>query len=81
MADLLPLATLVGEGWDDYGLVDSGGGRAMDELLQRAVREEAELYARYDPSKLPRAPASRAFCKRWDKKNAAFFSARQTDGT
>lgn len=59
----------------------SGDARAMDELLQRAVREEAEFYARYDPSKLPLAPASRAFCKRWDKKNAAFFSARQTDGT
>lgn len=54
--------------------------RAMDELLQRAVREEATFYSRYDPAKMPFAPASRAFTKRWDKKNAVFFSTRQTDG-
>ena len=30
MADLQPLVTLVGEAWDDYGLVDSGGGRKLE---------------------------------------------------
>lgn len=55
--------------------------RAMDELLQRAVREEAAFYAKFDPAKLADAPSSRAFQSRWKKKNAAFYALRQTSGT
>ena len=58
----------------------STDARAMDELLQRAVAEEAAFYARFDPAKLPRATTARAFDKRWAKKNAAYFAPRQTNG-
>jgi len=50
----------------------SSDAQAMDELLGRAVREEAAFYARYDPEKLPAAPVKKAFANNWKKKNAAF---------
>ena len=56
----------------------SNDAKSMDELLQRAVREEAAFYAKYSPEKMPNVTASRGFRNRWTKKNAAYYSPRQT---
>ena len=58
----------------------SNDAKSMDELLLRAVREEADFYAKFDPAKMANAPVSRGFSNRWKKKNAAFYSPRQTSG-
>jgi hypothetical protein len=50
----------------------SGDAQAMDELLARALAEEAALYAKYDPASFAAAPVKKAFQKNWNKKNAAF---------
>jgi 23S rRNA (cytosine1962-C5)-methyltransferase len=43
VADLLPLVTLVGEAWDDYGLVDSGNGRKLERYGRyRFIRPEPQ---------------------------------------
>ena len=47
---------------------------AMDELLTRALAEEATFYAKYDPAAFEQAPVKKAFAKNWQKKNAAFLS-------
>ncbi|MEN6595838.1 MAG: hypothetical protein ABFC31_12920 [Clostridiaceae bacterium] len=52
----------------------SADDRAMDELLLRALREEAEFYAKYDPEKFPNSPVKKAFLSNWNKKNTAFAS-------
>ena len=44
----------------------------MDALLRRAAAEEAALYAKYDPRGMETVPASAAFLRRWQKKNAVF---------
>lgn len=44
---------------------------AMDELLIRALAEEAAFYAKYDPAAFAVAPVKRGFVKNWEKKNAA----------
>ena len=58
----------------------SADGNAMDELLLRALREEAAFYAKYDPTKMPGAPTARGFRNRWANKNAAYYTPRQTSG-
>jgi len=58
----------------------SADAASMDALLRRAVSEEAAFYAKYDPAKMERASARRSYLARWNKKNAAFFSPRQTSG-
>lgn len=45
---------------------------AMDELLQRALAEEAAFTARFDPAQFAAAPVKRGFRKNWQKKNEAF---------
>ena len=50
----------------------SSDAAAMDELLTRAIAEEAAFYARYDPATFAAAPVKKAFVKNWQKKNAAF---------
>jgi len=52
----------------------SSDANAMDELLTRALAEEAEFYAKYDPATFAVTPVKKAFMKNWDKKNAAFAS-------
>ena len=47
---------------------------AMDELLLRALGEEATFYAKYDPAAFEQAPVKKAFAKNWQKKNTAFLS-------
>jgi 23S rRNA (cytosine1962-C5)-methyltransferase len=43
VADTLPLITLVGEPWDDYGLIDSGGGRKLERYgPYRFIRPEPQ---------------------------------------
>ncbi|MDP3447769.1 MAG: hypothetical protein Q8S22_06875 [Eubacteriales bacterium] len=56
----------------------SGNAQAMDELLTRAIDEEAAFYAKYDPSAFEKAPVKKAFVKNWAKKNAAFSSGSAT---
>ena len=58
----------------------SRDAHAMDELLKRAITEEAAFYARFDPAKMANAITARSFDKRWARKNAAYFSPRQTNG-
>ncbi|NLI53287.1 MAG: peptidase U34 [Clostridiales bacterium] len=58
----------------------SADAQAMDELLVRALREEAAFYASYDPGMFQKAPVRRAFMKRWDKKNAALTPPQGTGG-
>jgi hypothetical protein len=50
---------------------------AMDELLIRALAEEAALYAKYDPNSFALAPVKRGFMKNWQKKNAALILPRE----
>ena len=50
----------------------SADSASMDELLIRAIDEEAAFYAKYDPAVFPQAPVKKAFVKNWQKKNAAF---------
>ena len=52
---------------------------AMDELLTRAIAEEAAFYAKYDPATFAVAPVKKAFAKNWQKKNAAFPAPREKD--
>ena len=52
----------------------SHDGASMDELLIRALAEEAAFYAKYDPAAFEQAPVKKAFAKNWQKKNAAFSS-------
>lgn len=58
----------------------SEDAKSMDELLRRAVLEEAAFYAKYDPAKMTGAAASRGYLSRWKKKNAAFLSPQPSDG-
>ena len=51
----------------------SSDASAMDELLIRAIAEEAAFYAKFDPATFAAAPAKRAFVKNWKKKNAALI--------
>lgn len=50
----------------------SSDANTMDELLTRAIAEEAEFFAKYDPDSFAVAPVKKGFMKNWDKKNAAF---------
>ncbi len=52
----------------------------MDALLNRAMREEAAFYKKYDPTKLPDVTVKTAFHKRWEKKNGVFFKESGIDG-
>ena len=58
----------------------SGDAAAMDELLTRALREEAAFCEKYDPEQLPLAPVKHSFTRNWAKKNAAFAAESETDG-
>lgn len=58
----------------------SGDAQAMDELLVRALREEAAFYAKYDPQTFQKAAVKRAFQKNWDRKNAALTPPQNTGG-
>lgn len=70
MAELLPLTKLVGEGWEDYGLIDSGGGRKLERYgLYRFIRPEPQ--AMWQPA-LPEAE--------WDKADGEFIPASDDDG-
>ncbi|ALC12214.1 class I SAM-dependent methyltransferase [Sphingopyxis sp. 113P3] len=70
MADLLPLRTLVGEAWDDYGLVDSGGGRKLERYGRyRFIRPEPQ--AMWAPA-LPRSA--------WEEADGEFVPASDEDG-
>lgn len=53
--------------------------KAMDELLLRALVQEAAFYAKYDPQTFAQAPLKRAFQKNWQTKNAALVSPRIGD--
>ena len=65
MADLLPLVTLVGEAWADYGLIDSGGGRKLERYGRyRFIRPEPQ--AMWQPA-LPQ--------EEWDKADGEFVPA------
>ncbi len=55
----------------------SSDSAAMDELLLRALAEEAAFYAKFDPKTFENAPLKSAFAKNWQKKNAA-FSVRES---
>ena len=55
----------------------SSDANAMDELLARAIAEEAAFYAKYDPLTFAVTPVKQAFVKNWQKKNAAFAPATQ----
>ncbi len=70
MADLLPLRTLVGEAWEDYGLVDSGGGRKLERYGRyRFIRPEPQaMWA-------PALPASA-----WEEADGEFVPASDEDG-
>ena len=54
---------------------------SMDELLARAIAEEAAFFAKYDPESFQKADAKHAFLNRWQKKNAAFFPPQSGNGT
>lgn len=70
MADILPLVKLIGEGWDDYGLIDSGGGRKLERYgPYRFIRPEPQ--AMWQPA-LPEAE--------WDKADGEFIPASDDDG-
>ncbi len=70
MADLLPLVTLVGEAWDDYGLVDSGNGRKLERYGRyRFIRPEPQAMW---------APALSA--SEWDAADGEFVPASDDDG-
>ncbi len=59
----------------------SADARAMDELLIRALAEEAAFYERFDPETFASVPVGRAYAKRWKKKNAALLPPRGKDET
>lgn len=70
MAELLPLTKLVGEGWDDYGLIDSGAGRKLERYGKyRFIRPEPQ--AMWQPA-LPDSE--------WDKADGEFIPASDDDG-
>ncbi len=70
MADGLTLTTLVGEGWDDYGLVDSGGGRKLERYgPYRFIRPEPQ--AMWEAA-LPAAE--------WEEADGEFIPASDEDG-
>ena len=56
----------------------SADDAAMDELLLRALAEEAAFYAKYDPAAFEQAHVKKSFAKNWQKKNAAFLSGAVT---
>ena len=62
------------QGWMKVVSQDSAG---MDELLIRALIEEAALYGKYDPAKFESVPVKKAFAKNWAKKNAALVLPRE----
>src|SRR3546814_12229072 len=70
VADLLPIRTLIGEGWEDYGLVDSGGGRKLERYGRyRFIRPEPQaMWA-------PALPASA-----WEEADGEFIPASDADG-
>jgi len=70
VADLLPLVTLVGEAWDDYGLVDSGNGRKLERYGRyRFIRPEPQaMWA-------PALPAGE-----WEAADGEFIPASDDDG-
>lgn len=70
MAELLPLTKLVGEAWDDYGLMDSGAGRKLERYgPYRFIRPEPQ--AMWQPA----LPASE-----WDQADGEFIPASDDDG-
>src|SRR3546814_9584301 len=70
VADLLPLHTLVGEAWGDYGLIDSGGGRKLERYGRyRFIRPEPQ--AMWTPA----LPVSD-----WDQADGDFNPASDEDG-
>lgn len=70
MADILPLVKLIGEGWEDYGLIDSGGGRKLERYgPYRFIRPETQAMWR------PALPESE-----WDKADGEFIPASDDDG-
>lgn len=70
MANLLPLVTLVGEPWADYGLIDSGGGRKLERYGRyRFIRPEPQ--AMWEPA-LPMSE--------WDLADGEFLPASDDDG-
>ena len=50
---------------------------SMDELLIRALIEEAALYGKYDPAKFESVPVKKAFAKNWAKKNEALILRKE----
>ncbi len=58
----------------------SNDAAAMDELLGRAMREEAAFYQKYDPKTLPDVATKPSFRKNWAKKNKAFFAQAEASG-
>ena len=58
----------------------SGNAGTMDDLLVRALEEEAAFYAKYDPESFERVDVKRAFLNRWQKKNEALVSPRNSSG-
>lgn len=70
MAELLPLTKLVGEGWKDYGLIDSGAGRKLERYgPYRFIRPEPQ--AMWQPA-LPESE--------WDQADGEFIPASDDDG-
>ena len=50
---------------------------SMDELLIRALIEEAAFFGKYDPKKFDDVPVKKAFAKNWAKKNEALILRKE----
>ncbi|MEA4869182.1 MAG: hypothetical protein VB062_00935 [Christensenella sp.] len=51
----------------------------MDELLIRAIAEEAAFYAKYDPQMFAKATCKRSFTNHWQKKNRVFLASGSSE--
>ena len=55
----------------------SQAAASMDELLIRALIEEAAFYGKYDPKNFEDVPVKKAFAKNWAKKNEALILRKE----
>lgn len=70
MAELLPLTKLIGEGWENYGLIDSGAGRKLE-------RYGPYRFIRPEPQAMWQPALSEA---EWDQADGEFIPASDDDG-
>ncbi|MPM87835.1 hypothetical protein SDC9_134935 [bioreactor metagenome] len=57
----------------------SSDAAEMDELLIRAIAEEAAFYAKYDPQMFAKATCKRSFTNHWQKKNRVFLASGSSE--